>query len=248
MSDQTLPEFLYAVITEQRKSISTLVDALNEAKNGISQLTASAERSEESRRQVETMLEQQSTVESDLKFDLTQCRQQNEVLQGQVKTLEENLDSTEKLRFDVTCDRDLLQDTCERHAAKISAQSREITMHLQDASVIKVQLASTQEMLEKARNVVTTQNRDILKYQDEIATLKLQLAAGTLDCAVPTKTPTDTPTAANEIKAGTCIAAEGSPEDTPDRLAIICTYQPGNVIVLPDDVIVQPAADLPDLS
>ena len=53
MSDQTLPEFLYAVITEQRKSISTLVDALNEAKNGINQLTTSAERSEESRHQVE---------------------------------------------------------------------------------------------------------------------------------------------------------------------------------------------------
>ncbi len=176
MSDQTLTEFLYAVITEQRKSISTLVDALNEAKNGISQLTTSAERSEESRRQVEAMLEQQSTVESDLKFDLTQCRQQNEVLQGQVKMLEENLESTEKLRFDVTCDRDLLQDTCERHAAKISAQSREITMHLKDASVIKGQLASTQETLEKAHNVITTQNRDILKYQDEIATLKLQLA------------------------------------------------------------------------
>lgn len=245
MSDQTLPEFLYAVITEQRKSISTLVDALNEAKNGISQLTASAERSEESRRQVEAMLEQQSTVESDLKFDLTQCRQQNEVLQRQVKTLEENLERTEKLRFAVTCDRDLLQDTCERHAAKISAQAREITMHLKDASVLKVQLASTQETLEKACNVVTTQNRDILKYQDEIATLKLQLAAGTLDCSVPAETPTAT---ANEIKAGTCIAAEGSPEDTPNRLAIICTYQPGNVIVLPDDVIVQPGADLPDLS
>ena len=125
-------------------------------------------------------------------------------------------------------------------------------MHLQDASVIKVQLASTQETLEKACNVVTTQNRDILKYQDEITTLKLQLAAGTLDCSVPTETPTAT---ANEIKAGTCIAAEGSPEDTPDRLAIICTYQPDDVlvqpddvIVLPDDVLVLPGADLPDLS
>ena len=116
MAEQTLPEFLYAVITEQRKSISTLVDALNEAKNGINQLTTSAERSEESRHQVEMRRER---VESDLKFDLTQCRQHNEVLQEQVKTLEKNLEHKEKLLFDVTCKRDGLGETLERAKAVV---------------------------------------------------------------------------------------------------------------------------------
>lgn len=217
MSEQTLPDFLFAVITEQRKSVSSLVDALNEAKNGINQLSVSAERSEESRRQVETLLERQSTVESDLKFDLTQCRQHNEVLQGQVKTLEENLERTEKLLRDTTEDRDAMQDACGHHTATIHAQSREIAMQLEDVSTLKVQLASTQGMLEQSGNVVTTQHREILKYQDEIATLKLQLAAGTLDCVVQTAKTFST--VADEVPA--------------DRLATICTYQPGNLNVPP---------------
>ena len=54
MAEQTLPDFLFSVILEQRKSIATLVDALNEAKAGIDQLVAEAERREESRRQAET--------------------------------------------------------------------------------------------------------------------------------------------------------------------------------------------------
>ena len=40
MAEQTLPDFLFSVILEQRKSIATLVDALNEAKAGIDQLDA----------------------------------------------------------------------------------------------------------------------------------------------------------------------------------------------------------------
>lgn len=160
MSDQTLPDFLFAVITEQRKSISSLVDALNEAKNGINQLSVTAERSEESRRQVETLLERQSTVESDLKFDLTQCRQHNEVLQEQIKTLEESLENTEKLRFDVTCERDLLQATWDRNLATIYAQTRDIATQREDVSTLKIQLASLTE-------AETERTSALLKLLDE---------------------------------------------------------------------------------
>lgn len=159
MTEQTLPDFLFAVITEQRKSISSLIDALNGAKNGINQLSVTAERSEESRRQVETLLERQSVVEGDLKFDLTQCRQHNEVLQEQIKTLEESLENTEKLRFDVTCERDLLQDTWDRNLATIYAQTRDIATQRENVSTLKIQLASLTEA-ETERTLALQQRLD----------------------------------------------------------------------------------------
>ena len=139
MPEQTLPDFLYSVITEQRKSIASLVDALNEAKDGISQLSASAERSEESRRQVEMRLER---VENDLKFDLTQCQQHNEVLQGQVKTLEENLERTEKLLFVVTGERDGLSESLEGSKAAVTTQHRAILKYRDEIATLKLQLAA----------------------------------------------------------------------------------------------------------
>lgn len=293
LTDQTLPDFLFAVITEQRKSVSTLVDALNEAKNGINQLSISAERSEESRRQVETLLERQSLVENDIKFDLTQCRQHNEVLQGQVKTLEENLDQTdERLRVAIE-DRDAMQDACGHHTATIHALTREIAMRLEDVSAFKIQLASwteaetkrtsaLQQRLDEAIHVnemlsnayvrlrvilhadklpdgveCTPDNiyafteqraRELVGFRDKVynspavawmnakkdmtyvkfneddiplivaPTPAPTRAAGTLACVVPTETPV---AVTNELKAGRI---------TSDRLATICTYQPGNVI------------------
>ena len=142
MPDQTLPDFLFAVITEQRKSVSSLVDALNEAKNGINQLSVSVERSEESRRQVETLLERQSVVEGDLKFDLTQCRQHNEVLQGQVKTLEENLERTEKLLSAATSERDGLSESLERSNTLAANQRRETVEYQDEITTLKLRLAA----------------------------------------------------------------------------------------------------------
>lgn len=139
MPEQTLPDFLFAVITEQRKSIASLVDALNEAKNGISQLSASAERSEESRRQVEMRLER---VENDLKFDLTQCRQHNEVLQGNVKTLEESLGSTDATLAVVTRERDDLSELLEQSSTVGDTQHREILKYQDEITTLKLQLAA----------------------------------------------------------------------------------------------------------
>lgn len=233
MPDQTLPDFLFSVITEQRKSVSTLVDALNEAKNGINQLSVSAERSEESRRQVETLLERQSTVESDLKFDLTQCRQQNEILQGQVKTLEENLERAEKLLFVVTGERDglsdnyqslhdelqrvrnecvrlknqrdgtertcgILHDAYSRLRAILGAETLPQDMPITSENVHAYVEQRARDLVDFRGKVINSPNvawmsaaKDVTHFsqykEDDIPLIVAPtLAAGTLDCAVPT--------------------------------------------------------------
>ena len=163
MSDQTLPDFLFAVITEQRKSIASLANALHEAKNGINQLSVTAERSEESRRQVETLLERQSTVESDLKFDLTQCRQHNEVLQGQIKTLEESLENTEKLRFDVTCERDGLSESLEQASTLAATRHRDILEYQDEIATLKLQLAGWAEAETKRTSALQQRLDEVIR-------------------------------------------------------------------------------------
>ena len=142
LAEQTLPDFLFSVILEQRKSIATLVDALNEAKAGIDQLAAAAERSEESRRQAETALERQSGAEADLKCDLTQARQHNEGLQRQVKTLEENLARAEKLLSNANEGRSGLEEVCDHHYATVQRQACAIDTLTQEVAALKIQLAA----------------------------------------------------------------------------------------------------------
>ena len=142
LAEQTLPEFLFSVILEQRKSIATLIDALNEAKAGIDQLAASTARSEESRRQAETALERQSGAEADLKFDLTQARQHNEALKRQVKTLEERLECTEKLLYDESEKRSKLQEVCDQRTASVQRQSSAIATLMEQVATLKSDLAA----------------------------------------------------------------------------------------------------------
>lgn len=142
LTEQTLPDFLFSVILEQRKSIATLIDALNEAKAGIDQLAASAERSEESRRQAETALERQTVVESDLKFDLTQARQHNEGLQRQIKTLEESLARAEKLLSGEGEKRSKLQEVCDQRTASVQRQSSAIATLMEKVATLKSDLAA----------------------------------------------------------------------------------------------------------
>lgn len=142
LPEQTLPDFLFSVILEQRKSIATLIDALNEAKAGIDQLAASTARSEESRRQAETALERQTGAEADLKFDLAQARQHNEGLQRQVKTLEESLARAEKLLSDEGEKRNSLNEVCEMNYATIQRQATAIAALTQEVAALKIQLAA----------------------------------------------------------------------------------------------------------
>ena len=142
LAEQTLPDFLFSVILEQRKSIATLVDALNEAKAGIDQLAAEAERSDENRRQVETALERQTSAEADLKFDLTQARQHNEELQRQIKTLEESLARAEKLLSDENEARSKLQEVCDQRTAAVQRQSSAIATLMEQVATLKSDLAA----------------------------------------------------------------------------------------------------------
>ena len=142
LAEQTLPDFLFSIILEQRKSIATLIEALNEAKAGIEQLTAEAKRSEESRRQAETALERQSGAEADLKFDLTQARQHNEELQRQVKTLEESLARAEKLLSDESEGRSKLQEVCDQRTAAVQRQSSAIATLMEQVATLKSDLAA----------------------------------------------------------------------------------------------------------
>ncbi len=142
LAEQTLPDFLFSVILEQRKSIATLIDALNEAKAGIDQLAAAAERSEESRRQAETALERQTVAEADLKFDLTQARQHNEELQRQIKTLEESLARAEKLLSDEGEQRSKLQEVCDQRTAAVQRQSSAIATLMEQVATLKSDLAA----------------------------------------------------------------------------------------------------------
>jgi len=142
MPEQTLPDFLFSVILEQRKSIATLIDALNEAKAGIDQLVASAARSDENRRQAETVLERQTVAEADLKFDLMQARQHNEGLQRQIKTLEESLARAEKLLSDEGEKRSKLQEVCDQRTAAVQRQSSAIATLMEQVATLKSDLAA----------------------------------------------------------------------------------------------------------
>lgn len=143
LAEQTLPDFLFSVILEQRKSIATLIDALNEAKAGIEQLTASVERSEESRRQTEELLERQAVVESDLKFDLTQCRQNIDVLRSQVGAREEDIERVKSSLFTTTEERDQLR---EKYAAYGSMEQEILELRNTNAElVIKLALLESSE-------------------------------------------------------------------------------------------------------
>ena len=150
MAEQTLPDFLFSVILEQRKSIATLIDALNEAKAGVDQLAASVERSEESRRQTETALERQTGAEADLKFDLMQARQHNESLQRQIKTLEESLARAEKLLSDESEARSKLQEVCDQRAAAVQRQSSAIATLMEKVATLKSDLAAKESNETKA--------------------------------------------------------------------------------------------------
>ena len=142
MPEQTLPEFLYTIMQAQNKNSDALVEALKTAAKNIDELSAQAKRSEENRQQVETLLERQSTVESDLKFDLTQCRQHNEVLQGQVRTLEESLRSTDAMLAVVTRERDNLSKLLEQSSTVGTTQLLEILKYRDEIATLKLQLAA----------------------------------------------------------------------------------------------------------
>ena len=189
MPEQTLPEFLYSVITEQRKSISSLVDALNEAKDGISQLTASAERSEESRRQLDAAIRVNETLSS---------------AYARIRTLVR----ADKLPYDV-------EDTPDNIYALTEQRVQELlnfrAKTLDSENVAWMDAAGTVVYINKCR-------------EDDIPLIVAPvLAAGTLDCVIPA------------ARTSSAVNTEAAEADTApvDRLATICTYQPGNTNVLP---------------